>query len=70
MVTFVTADEFDDKCGAYVCMKFNPSLYFFKVYENGYKHILRDEDTGQEIEDETEYVLVDNFDPETFKGYV
>jgi hypothetical protein len=69
MIKLVTADEFDDKCGAYVGMKFGPTLYFFKVYENGYKHILRDEDTGQEIEAETEYVLVDNFAPEMLNGY-
>lgn len=62
----VTADEFDDKCGAYVHMKFGPTLYFFKIYANGYKRILRDEDSGQEIETETEYVLVDKFDPATF----
>lgn len=62
----VSSEDFKQKCGNLINMVFGPSLWFYKVYENGYAHILRDDFYGNEIESESEYVLVDDFDPTSF----
>ncbi len=57
MTIQVSDDDFMRYCGKYVEMQFDFSLYYKKVFENGYIVICRDADTGAEDEDETEYHL-------------